>query len=78
MIGSRRRVAVVMEKLQNEGFSQEQLGRIYAPIGLDIGARTPEEIALAILSEIIFVRNRPDDLDDCRPLSLKNRKSRKN
>jgi xanthine dehydrogenase accessory factor len=73
MIGSRRRVAVVIEKLQGEGFSKEQLGRIYAPIGLDIGARTPEEIALTILAEIILIRNRGKDQTDCRPLSRKKR-----
>ena len=71
MIGSRRRVAVVIEKLQGEGFSKEQLGRIYAPIGLDIGARTPEEIALTILAEIILIRNRGKEQTDCRPLSRK-------
>jgi len=67
---------MVIEKLQSEGFNKEQLDRIYAPIGLDIGARTPEEIALAILSEIILVRNRAIIQADCRPLSLKGKKGR--
>ena len=77
MIGSRRRVKVVIEKLQSEGFTRQQLDRIYAPIGLDIGARTPEEIAVAILAEIILVRNRPEAQLECRPLSLKRGKGGK-
>ncbi|MEW6732829.1 MAG: XdhC family protein [Acidobacteriota bacterium] len=69
MIGSRRRVAVVMERLHKEGYLPAQLARVRAPIGLDIGARTPEEIALTILAEIVLVRNRGENIDDCRPLS---------
>ncbi|MBI4851944.1 MAG: XdhC family protein [Acidobacteria bacterium] len=69
MIGSRRRIVVVKEKLLLEGFSLEQLSKIYAPIGLDIGARTPEEIALTILAEIVLVRNRGERVVDCHPLS---------
>jgi xanthine dehydrogenase accessory factor len=77
MIGSRRRVAVVFEKLESEGFTGEQIDRIYAPIGLDIGARTPEEIALAILSEIILIRNRGKEKDDSGPLSSKSRRRKR-
>ncbi len=69
MIGSRRRVTVVKEKLLEEGFSLTQLSKIYAPIGLDIGAKTPEEIALAILAEIVLVRNRGKSVVDSSPLS---------
>jgi xanthine dehydrogenase accessory factor len=69
MIGSRRRVGVVREKLLAEGFISDQLDRIYAPIGLNIGARSPEEIALAILAEIVLVRNRGKDHLNCTPLS---------
>jgi len=56
MIGSRRRVRAVFELLRREGVPPEWLHRVYAPIGLDIGARTPEEIALSIAAEIVQVR----------------------
>jgi len=56
MIGSRRRTTTIREHLHKEGVSVESLKRVHAPVGLDIGAQTPEEIALAILSEIIMVR----------------------
>jgi xanthine dehydrogenase accessory factor len=42
--------------LQNEGYSEKLLQQIYAPIGLDIGAFTPEEIAVSICAELIKVR----------------------
>ena len=58
MIGSRRRVLVVFERLRAMGVPEEFIERIYAPIGVDIGARTPEEIALAILAEIVSVKRR--------------------
>jgi xanthine dehydrogenase accessory factor len=53
MIGSKRRVISVTKKLVNEGVPAEQLERVHAPIGLRIGARTPQEIAVAILAEVI-------------------------
>jgi xanthine dehydrogenase accessory factor len=56
MIGSRRRVAAVLQHLREEGVPEEQLARVHAPIGLDIGAETPEEIAVSIIAEIIAVR----------------------
>lgn len=56
MIGSRRRTTTIREHLRREGVGGELLRRVHAPIGLDIGAQTPEEIALAILAEIILVR----------------------
>lgn len=52
-LGSRKTHAKRLERLGAEGFSQGQLARISAPIGLDIGAATPAEIAVAILAEII-------------------------
>ena len=45
-----------MERLREEGFDDADLARIHTPIGLDIGAKTPEEIALSILAEIVAVR----------------------
>ena len=56
MIGSRRRTTTIREHLRREGVAAESLRRIHAPIGLDIGAQTPEEIALSILAEIVLVR----------------------
>jgi xanthine dehydrogenase accessory factor len=56
MIGSRRRTAVVLAHLAEEGFDQAALDAVSTPIGLDIGAETPEEIALSILAEIVMLR----------------------
>ena len=58
MIGSRKKVASTFENLSNGGFSQEQISNIFAPIGLPIGAVTPAEIALSILSQIIQEKNK--------------------
>lgn len=58
MIGSRKKVASTIEHLRNAGFSQEQISSIFAPIGLPIGAVTPAEIALSILSQIIQEKNK--------------------
>lgn len=56
MIGSKRRVRTVVEHLREKGTSEGQLTRVWAPIGLDLGAQTPAEIALAIVAEIVRVR----------------------
>jgi xanthine dehydrogenase accessory factor len=56
MIGSRRRVAIIRQNLKSRGVDPERLARVHAPIGLDIGAVTPEEIALSILAETVQVR----------------------
>jgi xanthine dehydrogenase accessory factor len=56
MIGSRRKRDMIYDKLLEEGFTQDDLGRICSPIGLDIGAETPEEIAVSIAAELIKVR----------------------
>jgi xanthine dehydrogenase accessory factor len=56
MIGSKRRVATVLRHLAEEGHPVEVLERIYTPIGFDLGAETPEEIAVSIMAEIIAVR----------------------
>lgn len=59
MIGSRRRVLSVFKKLVSEGLSNEVLQRVHAPIGLRIGAKSPQEIAVSILAEIINHVNNP-------------------
>jgi len=56
MIGSRRKIEVIFEDLRNAGAAEERLERVHAPIGLDIGAITTEEIALAIAAELVKVR----------------------
>ncbi|HZG53579.1 MAG TPA: XdhC family protein [Pyrinomonadaceae bacterium] len=56
MIGSRRRTNIVLERLRESGVEAEILREVRAPIGLDIGAVSPEEVALAVLAEIVAVR----------------------
>jgi xanthine dehydrogenase accessory factor len=60
MIGSQRKVIAIYKQLENEGVSPEQLARVYAPVGLDIGAITPEEIAIAVVGEMIAIRRGAD------------------
>lgn len=57
MIGSRAKVQRTFDALAQEGFSQEQIAAVHAPIGLDIGAQTPAEIAVSILAQIIREKN---------------------
>lgn len=56
MIGSKRRVKIVKEQLLDEGYPDELIKSVNAPIGLEIGAVTPEEIAIAIIAQIISYR----------------------
>ena len=56
MIGSKRRVITVYRRLLAEGVTPEQLRRVYAPVGLTINARTPHEIAVAVMAEIVSVK----------------------
>ena len=58
LIASRKRAGLVLQRLREEGLSDADLNRVRAPAGLDIGARTPEEIALAIMAEITAVRRK--------------------
>lgn len=55
MIGSRRRVLTVLDQLRREGVDEAFLERLYAPIGLDIGADSPQEIALSVVAEVVTV-----------------------
>lgn len=61
MIGSRRKTLTILEKLREQGVSQEQLDRVYSPIGISIGAVTPEEIALSIVCELVKIRRLGDE-----------------
>ena len=56
MIGSKRKVISIYRELENEGMPREKFRRVRAPVGLDIGAITPEEIAVAIVGELIAIR----------------------
>ena len=56
MIGSRRRVRGVLDAVRGQGLAEELLARVNAPIGLDIGALTPEEIALSVMAEVVKAR----------------------
>jgi xanthine dehydrogenase accessory factor len=58
MIGSKRRIAGMREELLNEGFAKTKLDLVNAPIGLDISAITPDEIAISILSQLILYKNK--------------------
>ncbi len=55
MIGSRTKKAKIYAELLEKGIEQDFLDRVHAPIGLNIGAETPEEIAVAIMAEIISI-----------------------
>jgi xanthine dehydrogenase accessory factor len=56
MIGSQRRVSTVLTHLAREGYPRDALERVHTPIGLDIGAETPDEIAVSVVAELIAVR----------------------
>ena len=56
MIGSKRSVSSIKEQLLSEGYSAELINRIHAPVGLEIGADTPEEIAISIIAQVIGCR----------------------
>lgn len=57
MMGSAKKVETLFGKLKEEGLSEEQLNRVYAPIGLSINSGSPEEVAVSIAAQIISVKN---------------------
>ena len=57
VMGSRRHVAHYVEELRTRGFGDEDLGRIRSPLGLDLGGRRPEEIALSIAAGLVAARH---------------------
>ena len=56
LIASRKRSRLVLDYLREQGFDEADIARVMAPSGLDLGARTPEEIALCVISEIVLLR----------------------
>ena len=60
LLGSRRKTLMIYRRLLEQGITKERIGDVYAPIGLNIGALTPEEIAVSIMSEVIMVRRGGD------------------
>ncbi len=67
MIGSTRKVTTILKQLRAEGVPAKVLDKVHSPIGLDIGAETPAEIAISILSEIIHVKRK----SSASPISMK-------
>jgi xanthine dehydrogenase accessory factor len=57
LLGNRARGAAVLDFLAGEGIGAEERARVHVPVGLDIGARTPSEIALSVLAEALAIRN---------------------
>jgi xanthine dehydrogenase accessory factor len=60
MIGSKRKVISVIRELEKEGIPAEKFERVFSPMGFEIGAVTPEEIAISVAAEMIAVRRSPD------------------
>ncbi|MEE9202776.1 MAG: XdhC family protein, partial [Dehalococcoidia bacterium] len=60
LVGSRRKAALVSRALREAGVSPERVSQVRCPAGLDIGARTPEEIAVSILAEVLMWRRGGD------------------
>jgi xanthine dehydrogenase accessory factor len=56
LIGSKRRTNIVLQRLRENGADEGRIEKVHAPVGLDIGAVTPEEVALAIMAEIVAIR----------------------
>jgi xanthine dehydrogenase accessory factor len=59
MIGSKRKTISVVHELEKEGFARELFEKVFAPMGLEIGAESPEEIAISVVAEMIAVRRAP-------------------
>lgn len=63
MIGSRRRTVIIIKRLLDDGFDPAWLAQVHAPIGLDLGGETPEEIGVAIMAEVISTFNKTKAAD---------------
>ena len=73
MIGSRRKIALMWRQLEAKGIPRSRLDEVHAPIGLDIGADNPEEIAVSVVAELIAVRRSRG-----KPLHVETKALRKN
>jgi xanthine dehydrogenase accessory factor len=73
LLGSSRRGAAILNLLREDGVPEDQLGRVRVPIGLDLGAQSAPEIALAVLAEVLAVQRRASGL----PISEKVRRGLK-
>jgi xanthine dehydrogenase accessory factor len=73
LIGSERKVRGVFDRLRAEGLSEDSLGRIHGPIGLAIGAVTPEEIAVSIMAEVTAVARGVDCAAAAEPMRIESR-----
>ena len=60
LLGSRRKTLMIYRRLMEQGITKDRIKEVYAPVGLNIGALTPEEIAVSIMSEVIMVRRGGD------------------
>ena len=69
LLGSKRKNLLIFRELHRKGIPEERIGSIHAPVGLDIGGRTPEEIAMSIMAEILMCRLGGDG----RPLKMEER-----
>jgi len=76
MIGSKRKVIAIHHGLREEGLAENLFDHVYAPIGLDIGALTPEEIGVAVCAEMIAVRRRSESNSPHELVSCAGRKQR--
>jgi xanthine dehydrogenase accessory factor len=57
MMGSAEKIKTLLAGLRKDGFTEEQIGRVRAPIGMPIGSKTPEEIAVSIAAEVVALKN---------------------
>ncbi|MFO0945852.1 MAG: XdhC/CoxI family protein [Planctomycetota bacterium] len=71
MIGSRRKIRLIMEDLLKEGISEESLRKVHAPLGIDIGSQTVPEIAVSIVAQLIGHRNRGSETFPPPPREIK-------
>ena len=58
MIGSKRKVRIILENMKEKGFSEAAIEKVHAPIGIPIDAETPQEIAISIVAELVKIKNR--------------------
>jgi xanthine dehydrogenase accessory factor len=73
MIGSKRKVLAIYKELEAQGVPAQKFEHVHAPIGINIGAVTPEEIAVAIVAEMIAIRRRVDVSDLSKRKEIKSR-----